>query len=542
MFSPGKTTAIHKANAFRNNRFASLVFFLVFFAVLLPSPCRAHNVGSGLFGHTLFIEIEPGTVNLDYTIEIPASVLLRNFMDHLQARGLSSTAEKEAYMTSRLLGTLNRGLLCLWNGKQIPMDLMEGVQEKTGFGGYNFFQYRLSLQGKFPADQTGKITLINRNYNGFKSVYYVSLTVSPEYRLKETNLEESAQRFLVDPQTGRPWSLWEGIRGLEIEIQPAPFWGSLMGEEDPHRIDHKTVYSKLTKTDLPEKEDADIIKSIPVDSATGRLKAMLMEEKPDYRMLPLALLLAFFLGAVHALGPGHGKALVGAYLVGTRGRPMDAVFLGLLVTLAHVSSVILLGIASFAASRFFVPEKMLPYLEMVSALLLVFLGAWMVKTRWPHRHAHEHEHRHHIFHSHVHHPSKEHLHHEPPTDPAVSSKPTDPGDRHETKGMQWKEMLSLGISGGMVPCPSALAILLIAIALQKIVLGLTMIVAFSLGLASVLVMVGLLLVWTRSFLKSPGKEKEKPWIAWLPVASSLVILLIGIFMFCRVLFPGGGVQ
>ena len=541
MFSPRKTIPLRRPFGFCKNLIVSLLFFHALFLLALPSPCKAHNVGAGLFAHSLFIEIEPGTINLDYTIEIPASVLIRNFLDILQARGLSSTADRDAFMTNRLLETLDRGLLCLWNGKEITLDRVEGVQEKTGFGGYNFFQYRLSLQGKFPADQKGKITLINRNYSGFKSVYYISLTVSPRYRLAETSMEEPAQRFLVDPQTGRPWSLWEGIRGLEIEIHPAPFWHSLVGEKDPLRIDHNAVYRKTTEVSLPEETGSETMGGKQVDSVTARLKAMLMEENPDYRMLPLAVLLAFFLGAVHALGPGHGKALVGAYLVGTRGRPLDAVFLGLLVTLAHVSSVILLGVASFAASRFFVPEKMLPYMEMASALLLVFLGAWMLKARWPSRHSHEH--RHGLFHRHPHHHPGGHAHHE---SPAESRNPEEPAETNpegpesppEAKGMRWKEMLSLGISGGMVPCPSALAILLIAIALKKVALGLVMIVAFSLGLASVLVTVGLLLVWTRSLLKPQGKEK--PWIAWLPVASSLLILLLGIFMFCRTLFLGSG--
>jgi ABC-type nickel/cobalt efflux system permease component RcnA len=115
--------------------------------------------------------------------------------------------------------------------------------------------------------------------------------------------------------------------------------------------------------------------------------------------------------------------------------------------------------------------------------------------------------------------------------------PEKPETLPEKGSVRWKEILSLGISGGMVPCPSALAILLVAVALQKIFLGLLMIIAFSLGLASVLVTVGLVLVWTRSLLKPPGKEKR--WISWLPVASSLVIMLIGIIMFGRIFLHGG---
>jgi ABC-type nickel/cobalt efflux system permease component RcnA len=231
----------------------------------------------------------------------------------------------------------------------------------------------------------------------------------------------------------------------------------------------------------------------------------------DLPMVMAALSIAFLLGAAHALSPGHGKALVGAYLVATRGRPIDAVVLGLLVTFSHVSSVILLGVASLLASRYFVPEQVFPYLEMASASIILGLGIWMLKTRWAHAKAHEH--------------GAPHSHALPIQEKAG------PG------GARWREMLSLGVSGGIVPCPSALAILLVALALQKLALGIGMIVVFSLGLALVLVGVGLVLVWTRSILKPLGQDS--PWLSWLPVASSLVIILIGFLMLGRILWADG---
>ena len=121
-------------------------------------------------------------------------------------------------------------------------------------------------------------------------------------------------------------------------------------------------------------------------------------------------------------------------------------------------------------------------------------------------------------------------------DPAGAPSPVE-GSPTERRDVRWKEMLSLGISGGMVPCPSALAILLIAIAIGKIAFGIFILISFSLGLASILVAVGLLLVWTRSFIGPAGKEK--PWIAWLPVGSSLVVFLVGAIMFGRALLLKG---
>ncbi len=508
-----------------------LVGALVPTQLVFQPLCRAHNLGGGLVGQQLEISVEQGTIHLDYTIEIPSSIWIREFRSDPR-KDRTEPLGADAEFSSRLMERLHRGLILLWNRKEIPLVRIEGALEKSGFKDYNFFQYRLTFQGTFPEDEAGKIVLINRNYAGFQNVYSVSLLISPAYRLLETNLQEPGQRFLVDAKTGLPWSLWEGLRSLQIQIRPTPLWRSLMGGEGmPVRIDLKSVYGKTSSEKEQTERSLALEDGAPGGSAAGRIKAMLMQEDPDAGILMVALLLAFLLGAIHALSPGHGKALVGAYLVGTRGRPTDAVTLGLVVTASHVSSVLLLGVASLAASRYFVPEKMFPYIEMASALLLMGLGLWMLKTRWPGSHSGEanssHTHQHPHSHTHTH--PGHHEHHHPPPSPGKNVAAA--GD------VRWKEMLSLGISGGMVPCPSALAILLIAIALQKIAFGICIIIAFSLGLASVLVAVGLLLVWTRSFLGPAGRERA--WLAWLPVASSVVVFLVGLFMFGRALLMQG---
>jgi ABC-type nickel/cobalt efflux system permease component RcnA len=555
-------------------RFPRPLLFFVFISLALwfsPPPCPAHNVGSGLVGQQMRIQVDPGTFQLDYTIEIPTSVWIDAFQGDPRAQG-PETSDPVAEFSARLMSRVQLGLILMWNRNEIPLERLQGVLEKSGLKDYNFFQYRLTLRGTFPKEEPGTIILINRNYSGFQNVYAVSLTVSPAYRLEETNLEEPGQRFLLDAQTGQPWSLWEGLRSIQIRLRPAPFWRSLAGEGEPVRVDFQKVYRKTLAGDGKGTREYRKPAGEPPESAVGRLKALLTQEDPDAGILIVALSLAFFLGAIHALSPGHGKALVGAYLIGSQGRPLDAVTLGLVVTLSHVSSVILLGVASLAASRTFVPETMFPYIEMASALLLMVLGIWMLRTRWPgsrhthgphdltghvhsaqghehggghvghdphggrehagpvHQHSHEHEHDH----------MRERIHvRQTGQDKAGASVADSPAGQKATrgKGARWKELLSLGISGGMVPCPSALAILLIAIALQKIAFGICIIVAFSLGLASVLVTVGLLLVWSRSFL-GPRAE-EAAWLAWLPVVSSLVVFLLGLFMLIRALLQQG---
>jgi ABC-type nickel/cobalt efflux system permease component RcnA len=520
-----------------------LTFFLLSMEfTFLRAPCGAHNVGSGLVGQKLHLDLEEGRFKLDYTVEIPTSIWIREFQNAPSAAG-TEAAGKEAEFTARLLQRLQRGLILLWNSREIPMERLQGSLEKSGLGDYNFFQYRLSLEASLEVLEEGTIILINRNYSGYQNVYSVSLSIGPGTRLEETNLSEPGQRFLLDAQTGLPWSMWEGLRSLRVKVRPAPFWESLVGGEEPLRMDLRDVYRKVSgKTDPGDGKDLSG-DGTAGGSSEGRLKALLMQKEPDAGIMAMALLLAFLLGAIHAMSPGHGKALVGAYLVGSRGRPLDAVILGLIVTLAHVSSVLLLGVASLAASRYFVPEKMFPYIEMASALLLMALGAWMLKTRWPGKQS-GHGHPHGPAHGHSHDPTHGHGHSHAPAHIPSRADPSSPavkirGGQEKTEGrdVRWKEMLSLGISGGMVPCPSALAILLIAIAIGKITFGIFIIIAFSLGLASILVAVGLLLVWTRTFLGPMGKEK--PWIAWLPAGSSVVVFTVGLIMFGRALLQKG---
>ena len=179
-------------------------------------------------------------------------------------------------------------------------------------------------------------------------------------------------------------------------------------------------------------------------------------------MLALSLLIAAFWGAAHALTPGHGKALVAAYLVGTRGTPRHAFMLGGTVTVAHTAGVFALGIVTLGLSQFILPEQLYPWLTLASGLLVVGVGASVLRSRpgsrrTPHHHDHHHDHGHHDHHGHHH---------------------------HHDDGLTSKGILGVGVAAGLLPCPSALVVLLSAIALHRIGLGLALIVAFSVGLAA----------------------------------------------------------
>jgi nickel/cobalt transporter (NicO) family protein len=244
----------------------------------------------------------------------------------------------------------------------------------------------------------------------------------------------------------------------------------------------------------------------------GGFESLIERGELSVGALLLALLIAAFWGAVHALTPGHGKAMVAAYLVGTKGRPRDAFFLGGTVTLAHTAGVFALGFVTLGLSAFIVPEQLYPWLTLVSGVLVVAVGASVLRQRLRSRgHHHDHDHDHNR-HDHGH----EHTHDH---DEALTS----------------KGILGVGIAAGLLPCPSALVVLLSAIALHRVGLGLALIVAFSIGLAATITAIGLVAVFARQTF---GRlSLDGPFVRSLPAVSAALILAVGLVITARAL-PG----
>jgi nickel/cobalt exporter len=254
----------------------------------------------------------------------------------------------------------------------------------------------------------------------------------------------------------------------------------------------------------------------------------------------LYLVTSFWLGAVHAATPGHGKTIAASYIVGVRGRPVDALVLGIFVTLSHTSGIVLVAVLATLGSAWLIPQRVEAYLAVGTGILVIGIGCWMLRTQmrllaaarpqedsWKdrgdvtdadvhnrrreedHAHPHPHDHGPH-YHSHgwglVH--------------------------THDIEAISQVRpslaiLLALGIAGGLLPDPGALAILLAAIAKGKLILGLLTVLVFSLGFASVLVVVGvvaarvgqLILVWLSS-----------RWISWVQIGAALLILGVGLVL------------
>ncbi|PWU01007.1 MAG: high frequency lysogenization protein HflD [Terriglobia bacterium] len=272
------------------------------------------------------------------------------------------------------------------------------------------------------------------------------------------------------------------------------------------------------------------------------LARLLHRNEIPFSMMLIGLAVAFGLGAIHAMSPGHGKTIVAAYLVGSRGTAKHAIFLGGMVTFTHTVSVFLLGIATLFLSQFVMPEKITPVLGTISGLSIVWIGGMLLykRIRTAQKHAHHHHHDHDHVHEHVHH-HHDHVHHHHDHDHSHDHHHShetlvhDHGDGHVHSHVPEGDvtlgsLIALGASGGLVPCPSALVLLLSSIALGRIGLGLSLLVAFSLGLAGVLMAIGLIVLYAKNLLPDSNKASQHAAFRLLPVASAALIVCIGIIM------------
>lgn len=240
----------------------------------------------------------------------------------------------------------------------------------------------------------------------------------------------------------------------------------------------------------------------PIETAGAPLLARLRQADLTFAMGLAALGAALLFGALHALQPGHGKTLVAAYLVGSRGTVRHAVLLGGIVTLTHTASVLALGGLLLTLSAWVRPERIIPGLTLVSGLLVAGLG---IRLLW----------------SRIANPPAAHSH----ADGLLHSHDGPAGHDHAPRGLN-RALVSLGISGGLVPCPEALALLIVAATIGRLALGLAMIVAFSLGLALVLIGLGVLLV-TAGRRLAGGLGRVAGLARWVPAGSAALVVLLG---------------
>jgi len=241
------------------------------------------------------------------------------------------------------------------------------------------------------------------------------------------------------------------------------------------------------------------------------------------------LVSSFWLGALHAATPGHGKTIAAAYIVGARGRPVDALVLGIFVTLSHTSGIVLVAVLATFGSAWLLPQRVEAYVAVMTGLLVIGMGVWLLWTQPTNLRGHrrgpepDHEHTHGDPATPHHHDGVATGYHRHGWGPAHTHDVGFDSGHRPSLGI----LLGLGIAGGLLPDPGALAILLAALASGKVMLGLFTVLVFSLGFASVLVIVGIAATVAGNLVLG---WLDSRWVGRLQVAAAALIVLVGLVL------------
>ncbi len=531
----------------------------------IPAGVGAHPMGNFSISHYAAIRIEPDAVRLRYLVdlaEIPTFQALQESPLPLEPQHPAV----QAYL-ARTVETLRDALTLELDGRRLALRVeSRDLIFPPGAGGLPTLKiaavYRATLPPAEPAAVV-VLTYADANYPGRAGWKEIVATAAAGVTLIESTApERDRSRELGDYPTDPAESPPQALEAQIVFARVGPATAVARATTTPVTMDGGTAtidkapaIGAAQRTGKPENPagpapvaslEADRAPGPPAARPSGEALGLAANARGTPRdaftaliagrpfgpgMLLFALAVAASLGALHALEPGHGKTVVAAYLVGSRGTAGHALLLGLVVTASHTLGVYLLGAVTLYASRHIVPERLYPWLGAASGILIAVLGVSLlyrrlvaVATRRGHApdHTHEHgalapfdheeAHAHGIEHGHD--PGPRHRHHHHAPDGPVSL----------------RALVALGVSGGIVPCPAALVVLLSAVAMGRIGLGLLLIVAFSVGLAAVLIAIGLLVVYARSLAARLGRTGvDGPLVRrWLPLTSAAVITVSGV--------------
>ena len=514
----------------RSFRFWYLGVLLTFAACFSPvRPAAAHPMGNFSINHYARFEAKANGITLRYVLdfaEIP-TVTERDVMG-VSGNAPVPAAASQAYLHAKAL-TLRDGLTLTIDGKPAPLAVTPVTLEfRPGAGGLNTMRLVLDFTAPLPTNRIGatdQVAYRDNNYaerTGWKEII---ATGGAGAALQNSSASSSDV-------------------SKELTVYPAnPTLAPPQETEATFTVAPGGVSSMPAVTAAPQPPSSN--SHTPQDAFTQ----VIARRNLTPGVMLLGLLIAFVFGSFHALSPGHGKTMVAAYLVGSRGTARHAVSLGVIVTVTHTLGVFALGLITLFASKYVVPEKLYPVLSVISGLAVFGVGVWLLTSRLrgvadDHGHSHDHEHTH----DHAHGPDEIHLHpadhdydydhsHTHDADEGHSQGFGHHHHHHVPEGpITARSLLALGISGGIVPCPSALVVLLSAVALHRIAYGMALITAFSVGLASVLIIIGMMVVSTRHwFERFPFGEGL---LRRLPVASAAAITLIGILLVIRAVTQG----
>jgi nickel/cobalt exporter len=504
---------------------------------LLPVAALAHPLGNFTINRYARVEVAPGEVSLRYVVDM-AEVPTLQEKAQLE-RGLDAYRDAKA-------SELRRGLGLWIDGRETALELRDArIELPPGQAGLPTLRLVVDLSAPVTAS-AGALRFEDSNFPN-------------RIGWRET-IVRAADGVRLDGSTAPSQDVSDELRAYPEEMLDRP-------------VDLGRASATFTVTGAPARPHANppptgegsapaaTLRSgmglAPLLGDAASLAGLVAAGELGPAGTALALLVALVWGAAHALSPGHGKTIVAAYLVGSRGTARHALYLGLTVTLTHTLGIYALGLVTLFAAALVVPETLYPWLSLASggavlavggslflararavqhslaharqpALAFAYAGAAAHAGRRDHdhdhgdHHHHDHGDHHHHDHGHHHHGGHDHDHDHGPGGHSHA-----PPERITPRGL-----IALGVAGGLLPCPSALVLMLGAIALGQVAFGLLLVVAFSLGLAAVLTLIGVALVYARGLIDraSPTRLPVGTMLRWAPVGSALVVTALGAAM------------
>ncbi|HEY6340761.1 MAG TPA: sulfite exporter TauE/SafE family protein [Bryobacteraceae bacterium] len=500
-------------------------------SVLLIAFCAgslvAHPMGNFSISHYAGLHIERDAIEVRYIIdmaEIPT-------FQELQQSGLTPRQDDpglERYLTAKA-GELAKGLGITLNGRALPLKpltpppLPAGLKNEAlfsqGAGNLSTMKLGFVYRAELPGAERYELSYQDTNFAGRAGWKEIVISVSPEVHVADGvvlrhDRSSMLSNYPTDPLDNPPQDLSARFAFTVIAPPVRTSRTRPMVPPAPARAKPAPVEPVPSAAHGP----AQSIDLQPNQQTTPRnaFTELMAGKEIGLGVMLIGALVAAGLGALHALEPGHGKTIVAAYLVGSKGTARHAFLLGLIVTASHTAAVYLLGGVSLYAQKYILPDRLYPFLSVMSGILIAGMGMYILLQRFSG-----------IDVSHSHGPGG-HTH-------GVLW-----GSRPEEK-LEGRQLAALGITAGIVPCPAALVVLLSAVTLHRVGFGLFLIIAFSLGLAAVLIAMGLAAVSAgrlMSRLPADGPLIQR----WLPVASAAIITTLGCVVVVRGLMAAGIVQ
>jgi ABC-type nickel/cobalt efflux system permease component RcnA len=514
---------------------------------LLLSLCRfaaAHPMGNFSVNHYSKITLEGDRIRVRYFIDLAE---IPTFQELQQANIATTVIDPHSATVIDYVATrgadMGRGLTLDIDNQPVILHLVSsGVIFPPGAGGLPTMKMGFVYEAAYPLNpssmnrQHATLYYADNNYpghSGWKEIVAQALAGSLlQSSVPSTGRSGELSNYPTDLLTSPPQVLEASlIAVLPLAVseapqirspQPSPVAAAAVNHAKEMRpTAHVQAVTSAVATPLASSSSISTGVNLQANrqkTPRSKFTELIQAEHLSAWFLFTAALIAIGLGALHALEPGHGKTIVAAYLVGSKGTACHAFLLGIIVTVAHTAGVFALGAITLYASRYIVPEQLYPWLGALSGFTIAGLGCYMLMRRLTgtatdHSHAPGASHGHWMF-------WKRSSEEETESNQVQNIAPP-------AQAVSLTQLFTLGITGGIIPCPAALIVLLSAFALHRIGLGFFLIVAFSVGLASVLIGFGMLMVYARRFmthLQIDGPLTRR----WLPVASSSFITILGL--------------